>query len=37
MPTLPLFITNESAYYEKGIAMCLTRKQEITVTFNSIQ
>ncbi len=26
----PVFI-NESAYYEKGIAMCLTRRQEMTV------
>lgn len=29
----PVFI-NESAYYEKGIAMCLTEKREITVIFN---
>jgi aspartoacylase len=26
----PIFI-NEAAYYEKGIAMCLTRKQKITI------
>ncbi|MDM9381660.1 aspartoacylase [Chlorogloeopsis sp. ULAP01] len=26
----PIFI-NEAAYYEKGIAMCLTKKQEVTV------
>ncbi|WP_107667450.1 aspartoacylase [Cyanothece sp. BG0011] len=32
----PVFI-NEAAYYEKSIAMCLTRKREITVTFNPIQ
>ena len=28
--TYPVFI-NEAAYYEKGIAMCLTRKQDISV------
>ncbi len=27
----PIFI-NEAAYYEKGIAMCLTQKQHVTVT-----
>jgi aspartoacylase len=26
----PIFI-NEAAYYEKGIAMCLTQKQQLTV------
>lgn len=26
----PIFI-NEAAYYEKGIAMCLTQKQEVTL------
>ena len=29
----PVFI-NEAAYYEKSTAMCLTRKREISVTFN---
>ncbi|MDJ0662632.1 MAG: aspartoacylase [Crocosphaera sp.] len=29
----PVFI-NEAAYYEKGIAMCLTKKREINVTFH---
>ncbi|MDJ0844759.1 aspartoacylase [Crocosphaera sp.] len=29
----PVFI-NEAAYYEKGIAMCLTKRREITVTFH---
>ena len=27
----PIFI-NEAAYYEKGIAMCLTEKQQLTVS-----
>ncbi len=30
----PIFI-NEAAYYEKGIAMCLTEKQELKVNSNS--
>ncbi|MEA5535564.1 aspartoacylase [Crocosphaera sp. XPORK-15E] len=30
----PVFI-NESAYYEKSIAMCLTQKREVTVTLNN--
>ncbi|MDJ0730561.1 MAG: aspartoacylase [Crocosphaera sp.] len=32
----PVFI-NEAAYYEKGIAMCFTKKQKITVKFNDYQ
>jgi aspartoacylase len=32
----PLFI-NEAAYYEKGIAMCLTQKQQFYVNFNSLE
>ncbi len=30
----PVFI-NEAAYYEKSIAMCLTKKREIAVTFDN--
>jgi len=32
--TYPVFI-NEAAYYEKGIAMCLTRKQQIQIPAHS--
>lgn len=32
MPVYPVFI-NEAAYYEKGIAMCLTQKQSLPIAY----